>query len=273
MPLSGRGAAQAGTNQDFLALVAQIQQRVTEQTQMLQLAYVQQYMLLLRKHEEQQQEISRLFEALLYCGKEPDGEAELRRLLAAPGPQLLEPSPDLQVEPHGLEHIGQQLQRLQNHLCQKLSSLSQDVIRERIARARGSSQVGPAPPCWTVATVDKSDPPSPLDADAVRREAPSVARREQKREQRNPNGASSNPVSAWPASGARPQHERQGHTNQGHAHPPESRDLLSPGSRDRGGDTSPPPSTCGKSSHLSAREQECMTPLEHMRGIFGYNNR
>merc|ERR1719464_979478 len=109
-------------------------------------------MQLLRKHEEQQFEITRLFEALLGCGKGSDVQATWKAL-SIPGPALLEPSPDgvgPQVEPQGLEHIGQQLQRLQNTLCQKLSQLSQDVIRERIARARGSQTSAPAPPCWTV---------------------------------------------------------------------------------------------------------------------------
>mmetsp|Transcript_43109 Transcript_43109/g.127768 ORF Transcript_43109/g.127768 Transcript_43109/m.127768 type:complete len:240 (-) Transcript_43109:347-1066(-) len=218
-----------------LALIAEVQQKVTEQLQMLQLTYVQQYMMLLQKHEEQQNEISRLFQLLITEAEEAEQQGRAPSLDALKAPmEALVPW----REPSGLENIGRELQKLHNHVSCELGRISQDVVRERVARARDNE---PGKSNWArdsyVRRQTSKEPPHPAaQMPPALTDVPSP-KLDRRQEGRNA-----------PASSSQARKEPR-----------------SPGKGD--GITSGT-SLSGRSG-LSAREEACKTPLEHLKGVFG----
>jgi len=246
----------------MMALVNEVRQRISEQASALQMAYVQQYMQLLRQNEEQQAEICRLFALVTSCEKAGTTQIEdvLRKLRTEPAIPVLVTSDDVvpQAEPQGLEHIGQQIQRLQTQLGQQLSKLSQDVIRERITRARGggaaAASSGVGPPAWSVASSPVAETPASrayqYEQDARRREPERSAKKPQPRqgsgEWRTPEQSV---VAAWPPS------------NPAAARSPPTPEVQSERLSDA------VQQQRSKPTSLSAKEQECLTPLQHVRSL------
>lgn len=191
---------------------------------------------LLRKHEEQELKLGKIFDLLLErAGGDGTGApVEDMWLDVKPLPPEAAP-PEAPRETHGLERIGWELVRLQQHVSRELALISREVVLERAARA--------------------SDPAHARAAAPPRPPAASEARAPPKRRTR----AEAAPAPAMPAPDqeASPQQDRTQSARRGSAEPTDG----------HGGSDSAANSPRGVASWqkgLSEREQACKTPLEHL---------
>jgi len=226
------------------ALIGEVKEAVLEQLRTFRDA-------LLRQHEEQEAKLAMIFDSVLEH-RHPDRDralarAEERQLATRAAPEALK-------EPHGLERVGRELARLQQHVSRELALISKEVVLERAARAKDphsgrtllTRPVVAAAPARHNAPLPARPPPPARDEEAFQaiepeapmREEEDEVRRVRSKEQPSSEGAHSGAVEDAP-----PRSEA----------PPENS----------------PKGMASWQKGLSARERACKTPLEHL-GLFTF---
>uniref|UniRef100_A0A7S4T178 Uncharacterized protein n=1 Tax=Alexandrium monilatum TaxID=311494 RepID=A0A7S4T178_9DINO len=216
------------------ALIGEVRHLVTEQLRLFKES-------LLQKHEEHELKLEKLFDSLLerrHSAREGAvARLEESELNARVAPQ----------EPRGLERIGKELARLQQHVSKELSLISREVVLERAARARDPHK-------------GRASVPRPAAAGEYRNNSPQIGRLTPERSgvEREDPPRQQGPVreEVMPTS-----HSRERTTSKESAHG--GCDADEAGRKGEAEENSPK-GLASWQKGLTARERACMTPLEHL---------
>lgn len=212
---------------------------------------------LLRKHEEQESKLAQIFDLMLERSQAGGVGASFKDMRDEEAwlafKPAREPAPaEVPREVQGLERIGQELGRLQQHVALQLALISREVVRERAARAKDPVACLCACAPRTAAILDgrghRAARPLPLEEQSsLGRVEPRIS------DARVGDGEEHARSGDFPAAGGHGRTEaadrRDGSGGSSAAGLPQSEHAWQKG--------------------LSSRERACTTPYQHLSRLFG----